>query len=81
MCPPRPAKDAGDCYFISGDKTWISNGTVADVAMVYATFDRGLKHRGIYAVVVETAQPGWHEVLEQLASLDYVQRIDESFAE
>jgi glutaryl-CoA dehydrogenase (non-decarboxylating) len=52
-------KDKGDHFLLNGSKTWISNGTVADVAVVYATFDKGLKHKGICAVVVETDQPGW----------------------
>ncbi len=52
-------EDHGDHYLINGSKTWISNGTVADVAIVYASFDRSLKHKGLCAVVVETDQPGW----------------------
>ncbi len=52
-------EDRGDHYLINGAKTWISNGTVADVAIVYGSFDRNLKHRGMCALVVETDQPGW----------------------
>jgi glutaryl-CoA dehydrogenase (non-decarboxylating) len=52
-------EDHRDHFRINGSKTWISNGTVADIAVVYATFDRDLKHKGICAVVVETAQSGW----------------------
>ncbi|MCJ7682850.1 MAG: acyl-CoA dehydrogenase family protein [Desulfobacteraceae bacterium] len=52
-------EDRGDHFRINGAKTWISNGTVADVAIVYGSFDRGLKHRGMCSVVVETDQPGW----------------------
>ncbi len=52
-------EDCGDCIRINGAKTWISNGTVADYAVVYGTCDRSLKHRGLCAVVVETDQPGW----------------------
>jgi glutaryl-CoA dehydrogenase (non-decarboxylating) len=51
--------DAGDCFVINGSKTWISNGTHADVAIVFGTHDRSLKHKGICAVVVETNQKGW----------------------
>jgi glutaryl-CoA dehydrogenase (non-decarboxylating) len=51
--------DKGDHYLINGTKTWISNGTVADYAVIYCTFDRSLKHRGLCAIVVETDQPGW----------------------
>lgn len=52
-------EDRGDHFLINGNKTWISNGNVADTAVVYATYDRSLKHRGLCAVVVETDQPGW----------------------
>ena len=51
--------DKGDHFLISGSKTWISNGTVADYAVVYCTLDRSLKHNGLCAIVVETNQPGW----------------------
>lgn len=51
--------DKGDHLVLNGNKTWISNGTVADLAIVYATTDPDLKHRGICAVVVETDQAGW----------------------
>jgi glutaryl-CoA dehydrogenase (non-decarboxylating) len=53
-------KDMGDHYLINGAKTWISNGTIADYAIVYGTFDPGLKNKGICAVVVETNQKGWN---------------------
>lgn len=53
-------EDGGDHFLINGAKTWISNGTVADLAVVYGSYDRRLKHRGLCAVVVETDQPGWH---------------------
>jgi glutaryl-CoA dehydrogenase (non-decarboxylating) len=52
-------EDRGDHFLLNGNKTWISNGTVSEVAIVYASFDRKLRHRGLSAVVVETAQPGW----------------------
>ncbi|MGV8075592.1 MAG: acyl-CoA dehydrogenase family protein [Syntrophobacteraceae bacterium] len=52
-------EDRGDHFILNGSKTWISNGTVADTAIVYATYDRALKHRGLCAVVVDTDQPGW----------------------
>lgn len=52
-------EDKGDHYILNGNKTWISNGTVADVAIVYATFDSGHRHKGLCAVVVDTAQEGW----------------------
>ncbi len=52
-------EDKGDYYEINGEKTWISNGTVADYAVVYGSFDRSKKYQGLCAVVVETNQPGW----------------------
>ena len=52
--------DKGDHYQINGTKTWISNGNYADYAIVYGTFDRSLKAKGISAVIVETDQKGWH---------------------
>ena len=52
-------REAEDGWRIDGTKTWISNGTVADLAVVYCTFDPSLRHKGLCAVVVETDQPGW----------------------
>ena len=53
-------KDMGDHYLVNGTKTWISNGTIADYAIVYGTFDLSLKNKGICAVIVETDQKGWN---------------------
>lgn len=52
-------EDRGNHFLVNGAKTWISNGTFADTAVVYGTYDRSLKNRGLCAVVVETDQPGW----------------------
>ncbi|MEW6262220.1 MAG: acyl-CoA dehydrogenase family protein [Thermodesulfobacteriota bacterium] len=52
-------EDKGDHFLINGSKTWISNGSIADYAIVYGTHDRGLKYKGICALVVETRQKGW----------------------
>lgn len=52
-------EDKGDHFLLNGNKTWISNGNLAETAVVYATFDQSLKHKGLCAVVVETDQPGW----------------------
>jgi len=54
----RICKDAKG-FRLQGTKTWISNGTVADIAVVYCTFDPSLGRNGLCAVVVETDQPGW----------------------
>jgi hypothetical protein len=36
---------------------------------------------GLTLCIGETHQPGWRAVLDQLSSLGYIERIDESFAE
>ncbi|MCC6309904.1 MAG: acyl-CoA dehydrogenase family protein [Trueperaceae bacterium] len=66
----------GDEIVITGTKTWISNGGIADFNVVFATFDPSLKHRGTVAVVVETDRPGFsanqlHGKLGQRASPTY----------
>jgi glutaryl-CoA dehydrogenase (non-decarboxylating) len=53
-------EDKGDHFLLNGTKTWISNGNYADYAVVYGTYDRSLKHKGICGVIVETDQQGWH---------------------
>ena len=53
-------EDKDDHFLINGTKTWISNGNYADYAIVYGTFDRSLKSKGISGVIVETDQNGWH---------------------
>ncbi len=53
----RVKKD-GDDYVITGQKRWITNGGVADWYTVLATFDRGLKHKGIACFVVDAKTPG-----------------------
>lgn len=52
------ATDAGDAYVLRGEKLWITNGTLAHVAVVFATTDRALRHRGICAFLVPTDTPG-----------------------
>ncbi|MFQ5849021.1 MAG: glutaryl-CoA dehydrogenase Acd [Candidatus Binatia bacterium] len=47
-----------DGYSLRGTKTWISNGPVADVALVYAYTDKSQRHRGISAFFVALNQPG-----------------------
>jgi alkylation response protein AidB-like acyl-CoA dehydrogenase len=45
-------------YVLRGQKTWISNGGVADFYVVFATVDPGSRSRGITAFVVEKGDPG-----------------------
>lgn len=48
----------GDGYVLRGEKIWITNGGVADLAVVFATRDPAARHRGICAFLVETSTPG-----------------------
>lgn len=49
----------GESYILNGEKIWITNGTSARVAIVFASMDRSLRHKGICAFVVETGTPGF----------------------
>ena len=53
------AEKDGDEYVLDGNKMWITNGTVADVAVVMAKTDPGAGHRGITAFLVPTELDGW----------------------
>jgi alkylation response protein AidB-like acyl-CoA dehydrogenase len=53
------ARETDDGFVISGEKHWITNGGIADVALVFATIDRSLRHRGICAFIVATDTPGF----------------------
>ncbi|WP_255168222.1 acyl-CoA dehydrogenase family protein [Natrononativus amylolyticus] len=52
------AEREGDEWVINGTKMWITNGTVADVAVVMAKTDSGEGHRGISAFLVPTDVDG-----------------------
>jgi alkylation response protein AidB-like acyl-CoA dehydrogenase len=45
-------------YTLRGQKTWISNGGVAEYYVVFATVEPGSRSRGITAFVVEKGDPG-----------------------
>jgi butyryl-CoA dehydrogenase len=49
----------GDRYIINGTKAWITNGGVADAAIVYVNTDPAKGEKGITAVVVERSTPGF----------------------
>ena len=53
----RAVRD-GDSYVLTGTKTFVSNGPVADVAVVYATVDPRLGATGITAFIVEMDRRG-----------------------
>jgi butyryl-CoA dehydrogenase len=49
----------GDKYVLNGTKAWITNGGVADAAIVYVNTDPGKGEKGITAIVVEKGTPGF----------------------
>jgi len=59
------ARLAGDHYVLNGEKTWISNGGIADVYCVFARSGEAPGTRGISAFVVYPGMPGF-EVAERL---------------
>ncbi|MFC1822187.1 acyl-CoA dehydrogenase family protein [Thermodesulfobacteriota bacterium] len=48
-----------DRYVLNGNKMFITNGPVADVAVIYAKTDKTSKHGGMSAFIVETDAPGF----------------------
>ncbi len=48
------ARPDGDSWVLSGEKTWITNGSVADVAVVWARTDEGIR-----GFLVEKGTPGF----------------------
>lgn len=53
------AKEDGDDYILNGSKVWITNGSVADIYIVFAKTDVDAKHRGISAFIVEAGAEGF----------------------
>ena len=54
----RAAKQ-GDIFILNGTKAWITNGGVADAAIVYVNTDPAKGEKGITAIVVEKGTPGF----------------------
>ena len=48
----------GDDYILNGTKSWITNGAEADIAIVFASTDKSLKHKGVSAFIVDMRTPG-----------------------
>jgi alkylation response protein AidB-like acyl-CoA dehydrogenase len=55
----------GDGYVLDGEKTWISNGGIADVYVVFARTGEAPGARGISAFIVEADTPGF-EIAERI---------------
>jgi alkylation response protein AidB-like acyl-CoA dehydrogenase len=52
------ARRDGDQYVLDGSKTWVTNASVADVFVAYATVDPALGAMGVTAFIVERDAPG-----------------------
>jgi len=53
------ATEDGDHYILNGSKIFISNGGVAQLAIVWAQTSRELKHKGITCFIVDADTPGF----------------------
>lgn len=54
------ARREGDKYILNGSKIWITNGSIADVIIVYAVTDKNLGAKGgVTAFIVEKGFPGF----------------------
>jgi isovaleryl-CoA dehydrogenase len=64
------AKKEGHHYLLNGSKTYITNGSIADIVLVYAKTDFDKKNKGITAFVIETKNPGF-KVTSKLKKMGY----------
>jgi acyl-CoA dehydrogenase len=60
------ARDDGDAWVLDGEKTWISNGGIADFYCVFARTGEAPGTRGISAFVVPADTPGL-QIVERIA--------------
>ena len=60
------ARADGDAYVLDGEKTWISNGGIADFYVVFARTGEAPGARGISAFIVDAGTPGF-EIAERIA--------------
>ncbi len=59
------ARQDGDHYVLDGEKTWISNGGIADLYVVFARTGEAPGARGISAFIVDAGTPGF-EIAERI---------------
>jgi acyl-CoA dehydrogenase len=59
------ASHDGDDYILNGEKTWISNGGIADFYTVFARTGEAAGSHGITAFIVDAATPGF-EIAERI---------------
>jgi alkylation response protein AidB-like acyl-CoA dehydrogenase len=60
------ARADGDAYVLDGEKTWISNGGIADFYVVFARTGEAPGARGISAFIVDADTPGF-SIAERIA--------------
>ncbi|GJQ72190.1 hypothetical protein Trydic_g3282 [Trypoxylus dichotomus] len=48
----------GNHYILNGTKSWVTSGPVGKAAVIFATVDKNLKHKGITAFLVPLPSPG-----------------------
>jgi alkylation response protein AidB-like acyl-CoA dehydrogenase len=53
------AEKKGDTWVLNGSKMFITNGAIADVAVIYAKTDPSAGHAGMSAFIVEKGTPGF----------------------
>jgi acyl-CoA dehydrogenase len=53
------AQKTEEGYLLTGEKTWCTHGSMADVVVVFAKTDRDAGHRGITAFLVRKGTPGF----------------------
>jgi butyryl-CoA dehydrogenase len=53
------ARRDGDSWILNGTKNFITNGSIANAAIVFAQTDPPQKHKGIAAFIVEKGTPGF----------------------
>ena len=59
------ALEDGDAYVLNGEKTWISNGGIADFYVLFARTGEGEGARGISAFIIDAGTPGF-EIAERI---------------
>ncbi|MAU62868.1 MAG: acyl-CoA dehydrogenase [Flavobacteriaceae bacterium] len=64
------ARKEGDYYILNGSKTYITNGSIADIILVYAKTNLNNKNKGISSFVIETKNPGF-KVVSKLKKMGY----------
>jgi butyryl-CoA dehydrogenase len=58
-CHPERSEGSAFCYRLNGAKTWVTNGSVAGVYIVFAKTDPAAGGKGITAFLVEPTFPGF----------------------